>query len=281
MNHLNNSAENKLQEAELVSSNENELQSKVLVVEDSVIVTKVVSSMLTHLNCQVDIASEGQLAVKLAKENNYDLIFMDIELPDINGYEITKNIRANECSNKLVPIVALTAHVDEVSKINCINMGMNAVVTKPLSSEQAAEILNALIPHRNPSSQINKDIASARREEYAALPLFDFESIIKQFSDEELAREMITMLVKSLPEVRQALMVAYDIKDWDAIQKIAHKLQGESSYCALKRLHQACVDLESAIKTNNHVAYDGLYRWMFQIINATLQTLETSELMKK
>lgn len=260
---------------------QDKLQNKILVVEDSVVAMKAVSSILIKMNYHVDVATEGQMAIKLAKENHYDLIFMDIELPDINGYEITKSIRANEGNNKPVPIVALTAHIDESSKIQCINMGMNDVVTKPLSTKQAEEILATLIHHRDITPKIDDYVASAKREKYASLPLFDFACVLDQFHDEKIARDMIILFAKTLPEVRSTLKNAYDRQDWGMIQKITHRLKGGTSCCGLKRLYQICFDLNDAIKANNKIAYNGLYGWIFQIINATLEMLKSNGLIKK
>lgn len=84
----------------------------------------------------------------MAETNQYDLIFMDIGLPDIDGYETTKRIRLSELHKNHVPIIALTAHMDDDSKRQCINIGMNALITKPLIKEKAEDILNSFIPRR-------------------------------------------------------------------------------------------------------------------------------------
>src|SRR5262245_19206481 len=84
-------------------------KSRILLVEDSGVAAYVAKSILSRLNCVVEIAEEGQTAVRLAAEKPFHLIFMDIGLPDIDGYQATRRIRLNEL-NKHTPIVALTAH---------------------------------------------------------------------------------------------------------------------------------------------------------------------------
>jgi two-component system aerobic respiration control sensor histidine kinase ArcB len=71
-------------------------KNSILLVEDQLIAAKVVNIMLDKLNCHVDVASDGKIAVQLAQEKDYDLIFMDIGLPEIDGYEATRRIRLNE-----------------------------------------------------------------------------------------------------------------------------------------------------------------------------------------
>ncbi len=136
------------QEENLLSSSD-EGSYRILVVEDNSIAQSVAKSMLAPLNCAVDIAESGKQAVHLWKNNHYDLIFMDIGLPDLDGYEVTHRIRIQELSKKShIPIIALTAHAGEENKRKCIEAGMNAVITKPLTYTNCADILNAFIPGR-------------------------------------------------------------------------------------------------------------------------------------
>lgn len=122
--------------------------SQILLVEDQTLAAKVVISMLSHLDCQVDYASSGQEALKLFQEKPYDLILMDIGLPGMDGYEVTKRIRLFELNKDThIPVIALTAHLDEENKKHCIDTG-NAVLSKPLTKEKAKDVLNAFIPYR-------------------------------------------------------------------------------------------------------------------------------------
>ena len=94
-----------------------DLRHQVLVVEDNPIAQRVAKSLLTQSSCQVDVASNGQEALNLWKQNEYDLIFMDIGLPDMDGYQVTHHIRVQEVTkNRHIPIIALTAHVGEENK---------------------------------------------------------------------------------------------------------------------------------------------------------------------
>ncbi|KTD56214.1 PAS domain-containing hybrid sensor histidine kinase/response regulator [Legionella shakespearei] len=137
----------------------NELMQKqytVLIVEDNLIAQSVAKSILNKLNCRADIADTGKKAVELCRTNHYDLIFMDIGLPDIDGYEVTHMIRVQELDTKIhTPIVALTAHGEEDDKTRCINAGMNAVLIKPLTAKACDEILDAFLAGYNRDNQDN------------------------------------------------------------------------------------------------------------------------------
>lgn len=118
----------------------------VLVVEDQAIASLAIKNTLSSLGCQVDIAVDGKTTMRLIQEKDYDLIFMDIGLADSNGCEVVKCIRLLQLSKGVqVPIVALTAHIDEENRRRCLEAGMNAVLSKPLYKDKAREILDTFV----------------------------------------------------------------------------------------------------------------------------------------
>lgn len=112
---------------------------KILLVEDNAIIQKVNIAMLTNLGCEVDIADNGLKAVSMFG-NGYDLIFMDVGLPELDGISATKSIRRNESKNKPNIIVVLTAFGDTVEK-KCLDAGANGFYTKPLLQNDLLEVL--------------------------------------------------------------------------------------------------------------------------------------------
>ncbi len=118
---------------------------KVLVVEDNVINQKIARILLEEQGCQVYLANNGAEALALLKaQSDFSLIFMDIGLPDSDGFDIVKKIR--ECEDlKNLPIVAMTAHILERDRERCFAVGMNDVVAKPILQEHLAEVLNRFV----------------------------------------------------------------------------------------------------------------------------------------
>lgn len=119
---------------------------KVLVVEDDPISQKVVRLLLEKQGYQADIAKNGNTAITLFQQNNYQLIFMDMGLPDIKGTEVTQQIRCIEqkLDKKPVPIIALTAHGHFV-KAECMAAGMNDFISKPLSIDELNKLIEKWI----------------------------------------------------------------------------------------------------------------------------------------
>jgi len=240
---------------------ETSYKSRILVVEDSPIAAQVVTNMLSHMNCKVDLAEQGKTAVDMAEHQQYDLIFMDIGLPDIDGYETTKRIRLNELKKSHVPIIALTAHASEENKKYCIEIGMNAVLTKPLPQEKAEDILNSFIPYRREKlkSKETPD-AIAETTPYQALAIFDFEEL-KTLSghNEKVAIEVATFFLEGLPQELREIQAAYAQKDWSSVQSLTHKFKGGVSYCGAPRLKEACAQLENAIRAGESELFEKLY----------------------
>jgi signal transduction histidine kinase/PleD family two-component response regulator len=121
------------------------VRGNVLIVEDNIVNQQLVMRMLHRNGCQVDLASNGVEGVELFKKNQYDLIFMDCLMPEMDGYETTQIIREIERSNvrrQRTPIVALTAHAFEEVADRCFQVGMDEFMTKPFKIAQLEMVLD-------------------------------------------------------------------------------------------------------------------------------------------
>ncbi len=122
---------------------------KILLVEDNLMNQKVVMFNLKKLNCEILAAVTGSQAIDLLKNNSFDLVLMDIMLPEMDGYEITAVIRKIEKENNVlnsVPIIALTANTYDNDKEKCFNAGMNDYLSKPFNARQLIEMIEKYLP---------------------------------------------------------------------------------------------------------------------------------------
>jgi len=108
---------------------------KVLLVEDTLINQKVTKMMLQKMGIVVTIANNGQIAVELCKEQVFNLILMDCQMPVLDGFEATRIIRENETADRRTPIIALTANVLQTEKDKCFVAGMDDFIAKPVSKQ--------------------------------------------------------------------------------------------------------------------------------------------------
>ncbi|MDQ2084906.1 ATP-binding protein [Herbivorax sp. ANBcel31] len=125
----------------LIKANIDNKDIKVLLVEDNEINIKVLSTMLKKLNIICDIAVNGEEAVEAIKEKNYDIVFMDCQMPVMDGYQATKEIRKMEEDKKHTIIVALTANAMDGDNEKCINSGMDSYLSKPVNKDNFLKVI--------------------------------------------------------------------------------------------------------------------------------------------
>lgn len=122
---------------------------KILAVEDNEVAQMVINIILKNLGCLVDIADTGKAALNLFRKNKYDLMLVDIGLPDMNGLEICENIRQfeNTDTESITPIVLLSAYSDENYKKAASVLKINHYIEKPFTEKKCIDIFEQLIPN--------------------------------------------------------------------------------------------------------------------------------------
>jgi CheY-like chemotaxis protein len=120
----------------------------VLVVDDNAVNQKVASALLHKIGCQTKIATSGRSALDLIAREPFDLVFMDCQMPDMDGVEATHQIRRTS----RVPIVAMTGNVRDEDRKKCLDAGMDGHISKPVSLSSITEALNNCVLSRPTSS---------------------------------------------------------------------------------------------------------------------------------
>lgn len=117
-----------------------QFDARVLVVEDNAINQKVALALLEQLGCVVDIVDNGEAALRKFKDG-YDIVFLDIGLPDMDGFSVGEKMRAQESEDEHIPIIALTAHVFAQDRKRCFDVGMDEVMAKPVMRDDLIAVL--------------------------------------------------------------------------------------------------------------------------------------------
>ena len=257
----------------------------ILQVEDEEVCALITQATLAKFGFKVEIASTGEEALQKFKSKHYDLILMDVGLPDISGTEVTRKIRAFEKGgDSHTPIVALTAHVDSANKQQCVESGMDAVLSKPMAGDKFAEILNAFIPGRIEEMQT---AATAKKAKHMAAkskkakattnapkdyllevegPVIDFVYMEEKFtySIEKTTSLLKTIVTDSFAREFKLIKAAYTEKNWEMLQKLAHKMNGACSSCGLPRLRTISRNLELYLMGYNTKLVPELYDVLIQ-----------------
>ncbi|MFA6408663.1 MAG: response regulator [Gammaproteobacteria bacterium] len=233
----------------------------VLLVEDDAFMGKLGRIILERMKCAVDIAVDGAKAVNLARENRYDLILMDIGLPDIDGYEVARHIREQEVKkDHIVPIVALSAHTSAEYSQHCMKVGMNAVLSKPFTEEKARDICSAFIPGWTESTKEKKPPRGQSHK--VTGKIIDLALMRKNYgNNEKTVRTLLASIKKDLPNKINSFICAYQNKDLKTLQIMTHKIRGSASYCGAARTQGACAKLDDYLLEGNEFSTIGkLYK---------------------
>ncbi len=198
---------------------------------------------------------------------------MDVGLPDGDGCDVTRRIRLKQWqSNPSVPIVGLTAHTVEEKKKRCLENGMNAIYSKPLTPGKASEILSVFVSHSQAttSTSVSKEnYDEASNDNIQSLPLLNKEKAIKLLGSEETLHELLELLVSSLTKEIAELKQYHQNKDWQGIGALAHKWKGGASYCGASRLEKICKEIQTVLRAKSSEEPEILYQQLLQVAEET------------
>ena len=124
------------------------LNTRVLLAEDNMINQEVVSAMLESAGCEVVAVNDGQLALQALEDNNFDLVLMDCQMPTMDGFEATRRIRRQASNYSQIPVIALTADIQEGIIEQCHEAGMNDYLSKPFTHDSLLEIVMKWLSYR-------------------------------------------------------------------------------------------------------------------------------------
>ncbi len=239
-------------------------KAKLLVAEDYPANQLVVQRFLEDLGCQVHMVSNGFEAVKALKKQNFDLIFMDCQMPFMDGYQATEEIRLHEINlgtGKHVPIIALTAHALTEDETKCKDAGMDEWVTKPFTRQDLSKILQKWLPE----SLVIKDQPALKTDidtlAKAINVVEDTTAINMEFFTQQFMMDNIedVAFITSLAEAFQQnaaqtlsnLQLCIENEDAEQVRKLAHGLKSLSANVGSGKLTELCIAMEQAGKTNS------------------------------
>ncbi|PKF62284.1 aerobic respiration two-component sensor histidine kinase ArcB [Psychromonas sp. psych-6C06] len=215
----------------------------ILLVEDIALNVVVAKALLNKLGHQVDVAENGEQALQKVEENNYQLILMDIQLPDMDGYQVTTLLR--EKHNQLPPIVALTANVF-TDKQSFIDKGMDDALGKPLTVSSFKQMLKHFFTDDSPQSD-RPPLAEKTIQEDAKEAVFDTPMLTEllAFIPRSVMLDNIALFAKMMPDYMQVLESNMVAKDKERIVSEAHKMKGAAGSVGLKRIQQLAQKVQS------------------------------------
>ena len=223
--------------------------ARVLAVDDNPANLRLISELLKGLGAEVETAHSGIAALDICSNKDFDLILMDIQMPEMDGMETTRRLREQEGAGKRTPIIALTAHAVDEQKTRLLLAGMDDYVGKPVSESELRHVIGRWISHEK--SVISEQPIKSPEEspdQNGQHDIFDLANALELAKHKpDLARDMFTMLLDSLDETSRDVTAAVHEGDMDRLQEIVHKLYGGCCYCGVPALRHATAKLHTLL----------------------------------
>jgi two-component system sensor histidine kinase/response regulator len=218
---------------------------RLLLAEDNLINQKVAVAMLSTAGYRVDTVPDGAAAVRAAATQQYDAILMDCQMPELNGYEATAAIRANEGADRHTPIIAMTAGARREDRVRCLAAGMDSYVAKPVSKDALLALVARSVTRAPIASALPPLARHTAAAEMTIDPaVLDELRLLGRATEHDFVGELIDQFVHEtdlrLVELRHALAVS----DVVAVRRIAHAIKGSGGQVGGRRLALSCGRLE-------------------------------------
>lgn len=233
---------------------------QILLVDDNVFNQRVGAMKLAKYGHAVQVASSGHEALEVLRQKSFDLIFMDVQLPEMDGCEVTSRIRQNEQgTGRHVPIIAMTGLTTQEIRERCLQAGMDAYVTKPVQGKElwrAVREVQHLLPetgHRMATDvlgeqDVSGDVSLAapvERQDAGVLPRpLAARALERAGGNRELLDDLIMIFLTEAPSLRAAIRAAIEAGLAPALYQAAHRLKGMVNYFEVPTAIQAVTQLE-------------------------------------
>jgi two-component system sensor histidine kinase/response regulator len=213
---------------------------RILLAEDNIINQKVVVAMLQNRGLTCDIAKDGDEAYKACLSKKYDIVFMDCQMPVMDGYEATLKIRRAEIGRGRTKIIAMTANAMEGDREKCIESGMDDYISKPIDFELMYKMIE-ISTYREAEGKRN----------------FDFmeRSLVKFVSHTgitmDYAKELFSDYLDSIPHMLKSIEDAMESEDLETLHRYAHQLRGSSGNLRINEIYELSTRLEQSALDND------------------------------
>jgi CheY-like chemotaxis protein len=223
----------------------------ILLAEDNLVNQRVASRILEKMGHAITVANNGAEALALLSDRSFDLVLMDIQMPQMDGITATKTLRMQETTSRLhMPIVAMTAHAMKGDREACLEAGMDGYVSKPINTKELELAIAQAIGLK--STDLGGTKIKAHQQAQSAKPAnVDFKQMLERLgSDETLLYEVIDIFVDQAPKHLEALRRAIAQGDAESVERTAHSMKGELGYLGIAEVTQMARELEELGRTH-------------------------------
>jgi PAS domain S-box-containing protein len=219
---------------------------RILLVEDNPTNQKVASVLLERMGYRADLASDGAQAVEAASRRSYDVVLMDVQMPELDGLEATRRIRRGLPQDRQPTIVAMTAGAYAGDRQACLDAGMDAYIAKPLRVDQLVDALNQCRPADDAPAAMEDAIAMTTASSPILAPAA-LEELRSSLDDDGVA-DIIQTYLADTPERLRQLRQSIDAGEAAAVYRTAHTLKSSSALFGAQDMAALCLAVETAAR---------------------------------
>ena len=226
--------------------------NRVLVVEDNEINRQVLRELLEQTGLQVSEAVNGKEAVQCVEEQDFDAILMDIQMPEMDGFEASSLIRTQ---NQDIPIIAITAHAMVEEKEKCLASGMNDHVSKPIDPEKLFTTLEKWLKSTEENKNARQEETPQNKEgiSFPELDGIDIDSALYMMGGNgKLLDKLLRKFTRNHGQTDQEISEALEKGNFDLAHRLSHTVAGVAGTIGAKSLERAARDLLQSIKQEQH-----------------------------
>jgi two-component system sensor histidine kinase/response regulator len=244
----------------------------VLLAEDNAVNQTLAVRLLEKNGHTVTVAENGRQALEALEKQSYDLILMDIQMPEMNGWEATRAIREREkTTGAHMPIVAMTAHAMKGDKERCLAAGMDAYLTKPINTQQLFATLD-----RFGGQKAGPDSLAARPSKVTSREAIDLAGALERVEgDRELLAELARLFASECPRSLTEMRQARESGDAHRIELLAHAMKGSSASLCANRVSSAAFELETHARAEDMANAGALIESLEREVEQVLPELES------
>ncbi|MEQ8168512.1 MAG: response regulator, partial [Candidatus Eremiobacterota bacterium] len=218
----------------------------IIVAEDNLTNQEVAKNIFQKLGCTIDIVNNGKELIEALEKKKYDIVFTDIQMPEMDGFEAASLIRKMDIH---IPVVAMTAHALQEDRMKCIDGGMDDYVAKPFDSKDIEAVIERVFKGKPPV----KVRAIADGEEKTGHMIFDEKTFLERFDNKkDVAEKILSLAIEDITSIMEKLKESIKEENFKKVSRYVHSLKGVSANITAEKMRRISIELELALEEGNY-----------------------------